>query len=601
MLRRLQDGTSDDSLGKVYDPQVIRRLIKYLKPYKAQTILALAGMIVLAVTTSAVPWLISLAIDRFITSKNLIGLNIFALIFIGNGLFSWLGQYIQLMSTAVIGQGILLTLRTQMFDHLQRLSLSFYDRHEVGRIMSRVQNDIQALQDLLTSGIISISSDFLSLGLIIFFMLSMNPRLTLVTFTVVPLLLFLMSLWQRSARNTFRRVREAISVVNAGLQENISGVRVIQSLSRENVNQRLFDEVNQANLDANLRAGRLAAAIMPLMEILTATAMALVVIYGGSLTLSGQMMAGALVAFTLYVQRFFEPIRQLTMQYTELQRAMAAGVRIFEVLDVEPEIQDSPDAEELPPVNGEIRFQNVYFSYQEGAEVLHDINLETHPGETLALIGPTGAGKTTLVSLLARFYEVSAGSITIDGHDIRGVSQDSLRRQMGFVLQDPFLFSATVKDNIRYARPQATDQEVVSAAEAVGAHPFIQRLEQGYNTLLQERGSNLSLGQRQLISLARALLADPRILVLDEATANIDSYTEALIQKALRQLLAGRVAFVIAHRLSTIHHADRIVVMDEGRIVEIGSHSQLLAQGGLYAQLYAKNYAGEAATVGDKS
>lgn len=492
---------------------------------------------------------------------------------------------------ANVGRSVLFTLRMQMFTHLQKLSLSFYDRHEVGRVMSRVQNDVAALQEVLTTGVLEIVADFLILAIVIFMVFTMNFQLALITMSVIPILLLVMFIYEKLSRNTFMRVRQAISVVNADLQENISGARVIQAMSRENINLQRFGSVNEQNLDANLQATRVSSGLMSTVEILIGASMALVVIFGGYQIAAGKLLLGQMVSFVLYVQRFFEPIRSLSMQYTQLQRATAGGQRIFEVLDVEPEIKDVPDAVELPPIKGEIVFDHASFSYVEGVEVLHDINLRINPGETIALVGSTGAGKSTFVSLVTRFYDVTKGVVSIDGYDIRKVTQESLRQQIGMVLQEPFLFSGTIKDNITYGRERVSDEEIFAAAKAVGAHDFIMRLENGYDTFLQERGSNLSQGQRQLISFARAVLANPRILILDEATANIDTQTEILIQRALKHILKDRTSLVIAHRLSTIHDADRVVVLDAGKIAEMGTHQELLAKGGLYHHLYTMSYA----------
>jgi ATP-binding cassette subfamily B protein len=504
---------------------------------------------------------------------------------------------------ANIGHGILLTLRNQMFGHLQQLSLSFYDRNEVGRIMSRVQNDVGSLQELLSNGVLLVFADLITLVGIIVIILTMDYRLALLTMTVIPFLAVVMILWQNYSKMAFLRVRQAISIVNADLQENISGARVIQSLSRENVNFQRFDNMNETNFDANVSATRLAGALQPIVELLMGIALALVIIYGGSQVLHGKLLVGSLVGFVLYTQRFFDPIRDLSVWYTELQRAMAGGQRIFEVLDSKIEVKDAPDAKELPTIKGEISYNNVSFQYIEGREVLHDINLKIQPGETVAFVGTTGAGKSTMVALVDRFYEVSKGSVTIDGIDIRTVTQESLRKQIGVVLQEPFLFSGTVKDNIIYGREYATDEKVIEAAKAVGAHDFIMRFDKGYDTVLQERGSNLSQGQRQLISFARAVLSDPRILILDEATANIDTQTEVIIQEALKKLLKGRTSLVIAHRLSTIHDANMVVVMENGKIVEKGNHKELIEKKGIYYHLYTMSYAysDEKAAPPDKS
>lgn len=590
-LRGALDADPEEELGKVYDHRVATRLVRYLGPYKKLVALAFFCTIIYSITHSAGPRIIGLAIDHFISHGDLSGLNLIVGLFFINSLIAVAGQYGQSVILSYVGQGVLHKLRTQMFDHLQKLSLSFFDRNEVGKLMSRVQNDVLSLQELLTSGFLNVLQDIISLFLVVYFLFSMNTRLALITLSVVPFLTLFLWMWQRMSRSAFMRVRHAIAVVNAGLQENISGVRVIQSLSRENKNTEIFDSVNEAHLDANLKAGRLSAAVQPALEIMVAIATALVIVFGGSQVLSGSLEVGELVAFTLYIQRFFEPIRELTMQYTQFQRAMVGGVRIFEVLDTEVEVDDAPKASALPPIEGEVKFDHVDFSYIEGIPVLRDVSLNVRAGETVAFVGATGAGKSTMINLINRFYDVQAGSITIDGHDLRDITQASLRSQTAIVLQDPFLFTGAIRENIRYGRLDATDEEVMEAARAVGAHDFIARLEEGYDTVLHERGSNLSVGQRQLLSFARAVLADPKILILDEATANVDTQTEVLIQQALRRLLRGRTSFVIAHRLSTVRDADRIVVLDSGKIAEEGAHQELLAAGGIYSRLYTSSYA----------
>lgn len=590
------DGWDHQELGRIYDPRLVRRLLPYLGPYRWRALVALLAMIVGSAAGYLQPWLIARAVGGPVISGDEAGVARVGLGLVALGAVSWGAQWVQRVITGYIGHRILLQLRAELFAHLQRLPLSFYDRHEVGRVMSRVTSDVVVLQELLTSGVLNIIADLFGLALIVLLLFALDVELALVTLVVIPVLVAAMWSWQRLAARAFIGVRQAIATVNANLNESVAGVRVVQSLGREDANLRQFEELNRAHRDANLHAARLQGAVMPLVEMLSTAATVLVLVVIARRTFAGSLDAAEALTFatgfTLYIQRFFNPVRDLVLQYTQIQRAMAGAHRVFEVLDTAPDIVDAPDALVLTDVEGRVDFHHVDFHYIDGIPVLRDVDLHVAPGETVALVGQTGAGKTTVTALVNRSYDPTGGRIEVDGHDLRAIERRSLTRRMAVVLQDPFLFSGTVADNIRYGRLDATDAEVRAAARTVGADAFIERLPGGYDAPLHERGQNLSIGQRQLLAFARAIIADPRILILDEATANVDSRTEVLIQRALDRLLRGRTSFVIAHRLSTIRAADRIVVMDAGRIVEMGTHAELLAAGGRYAELHQMTYAG---------
>ena len=582
----------EESFGRVYDRRVVTRLIPYIIPTKSLLAVATVAMLVYTGTMVAIPWLIKLGIDGFIAKDNTSGLTWVFAFFIGIAVLGYISNFTQQIAMAKVGEGVLYSLRRDMFAHLQKLSLSFYDKTEVGRIMSRVHGDTNQLQEFMYIVVMTLG-DMLSLLGIVIILLIMSLKLGLITMVVIPILIAIMVVWQPYALKAFVRVRRAIAIVNGSLNENITGIRVVQSMNRQEKNLQVFDEKNYEHMDSNFVATRLSAALVPPVDILTALAIGLALFFGARMINNGGLEVGALVAFVMYIMRFFDPIRNLTMSYTQMQKAMASGIRIFDLLDAEIDLVDKPGAKPVPRLRGEVELRNLSFSYARGEEVLKNVNLHVNAGETVAIVGPTGAGKTTLVSLMSRFYDVprDSGAILVDGYDIRDVTRESVARQMSMVLQEPFLFSGSVKENIKYNHQDVTDDEMIEAAKAVGAHDFIMRLEDGYDTFLLERGVNLSVGQRQLLNFARAIVADPRILILDEATANIDSYTEMLIQKGLRKLLEGRTAIVIAHRLSTIRGADKIVVLNFGEISEVGTHAQLLEGNGLYAHLYHMNYA----------
>lgn len=581
-----------EALDVKVDAKVIQRITPFLVPYWPHLLAGMFFMLAVSATGLVSPLLMRKAIDTYIqVDKDIAGLTRISIVYLGVYILNWLCTYWQTYFVSWAGQNIIFNIRQHLFEHLQRLSFNFYDRVEVGRIMSRVTNDVNALSELVSSGILNVVNDVFRLIGIIVIMLSMNVRLSLLTFITIPFLVLLATKFRWRMHRAYHEVRRKIATVNANLQESISGVRVVQSFTREDENLERFDAENADYMAANMQAARLNSLFGPLVEIIGAIGLCMVLWYGGTLIRVGILSFGTVYAFINYVNQFFMPIRDLSQVYNTWQSATVSIERIFELLETEPAVQDAPAAYELPPIVGHVRFEDVTFGYYPERPVLHDINLEALPGQTVALVGPTGAGKSSTINLLSRFYDPQAGAITIDGHDLRDVQLKSLHSQLGIVLQDTFLFSGTIRENICYGRPDATDGEVVAAADAVGAHEFIMRLPDGYETEVHERGSRLSIGQRQLISFARSLICDPSILILDEATSSVDAYTEVIIQKALDRLLQGRTAFVIAHRLSTIRNADRIVVIDDGRVVEEGTHDELLARGeSLYKTLYEMQY-----------
>jgi ATP-binding cassette subfamily B protein/subfamily B ATP-binding cassette protein MsbA len=592
MSRKVTPPQLDELPVKGYDPRVVENLISFIRPYKWRFFIALILMIISSVAVVSGPYFVKYALDEGLGKGSITTLGRAVLFYLLAAFVQWLSIYIRVNIMARAGQSIIFDLRSRLFKHLQNLSLNFFSHYSVGRVITRIINDVAVLREFITWAIIAVVRDFVTLFGIILAMFSMNAKLSLLTLSVLPLMAFATILFRRKARDKYREVRAAISWVNSVLAENINGIRVVQAFARENVNYSFFkDHVNQYNLDTNISAARIASVFFPAIDFLGILAMALVIWLGGSAAQIEQITPGILVAFVLYIDRFFNPIRDLSRRYDSFQSTMAGGERILGLLDAHQEVTDAENAQVLPPIKGEVVFRNVNYHYPgDERHVLKDIHLHVQPGESLALVGKTGAGKSTLVKLLSRFYDPTAGVISIDGCDLREIRQESLRSQMGVVLQDPFLFSGTVLENIRFGRLTASDQEVMEAAKAVGAHDFILRLRDGYESSVEEGGVLLSVGQRQLISFTRALLADPKILILDEATSSVDTQTELVIQAALERLMEGRTSFIIAHRLSTVINADRIVVLDEGKIIEEGTHDQLMALGGHYYQLYETGF-----------
>jgi ATP-binding cassette subfamily B multidrug efflux pump len=583
----------EEIFGKVFDRSIVRRLWAFTRPYRGQIALAVAAVLAFTGTQLAIPLIIRYAIDHGMQSgdSTRMLLLVICLGFAFVALINYGASWLQEMVIGRAAEGVLSDLRRDMFSHLQRVSLSFMDKTEAGRLMSRLQGDVNSMQEFMETSVFAVGDFVLLIGIIVMLLL-LDFRLGLLTLAVMPALFVVRLIWMPKARESFVEVRETSSVVNGAMAEGIHGVRTVQAMGRQDVNFALYDDKAYDNLVANLKASRYAQIMVPIVDSLTGIAMAVVIVVGGSLVLDKSLDLGVMVAFLFYIQRFFDPIRSLTLQYSVMQRAMASGERILEVLDVPVEITDKPDAEALnSDMDGSVEFKNVTFGYVPGQPILKNVSFKVNPGETVALVGPTGSGKTSATSLIHRFYDIWEGQVLVGGTDVRDVTQDSLGEQVSMVLQEPFLFTGTVIENIRYHKTDASREAVVRAAQAVGAHDFIMALPDGYDTHLEQRGSNLSLGQRQLISFARAIVADAKILVLDEATASIDSYTEMLIQKALAKLLEGRTGIVIAHRLATIRGADRIIVLQNGKAIESGNHAQLMAARGLYFRLYSLNYA----------
>ena len=584
--------TGPSVVGKARDPRMtMRRLLAYLRPEKVSII----GVSVLVLFTNGLellgPYLVGVAIDRFIGRGDLPGLTRVVALMLVTFTLTGATQYAQSYQMVAITQRVLLALRRHLFEHLQGLSLRFFDQRPTGELMSRLTNDIDAINRVLSQSVIELVAGLLSLVGMTVVMVLLSPWLALGTLLVLPLMAWFTIRMGKGTRRGFRQVQASLGKMNALMEETLSGIRVVQAFRRQSATLQEFDRVNTATRDATIRAQLLMTLLRPMMMILSNLDIAIIAGLGGWLALRGSVSVGVLATFVLYARRFFDPLLTLSDLYNSIQSALAGAERVFEIVDETPEVQDRPGAIEPGAIGGKVVFEGVSFAYVKGAPVLRNVSLHAESGQVVALVGPTGAGKTTIVNLLSRFYDVDAGAILVDGRDIRDIRQDSLRHQLGIVLQDTFLFSDTVMENIRYGRLDASDEECIAAARLANAAQFIQRLPEGYQTLLSERAGTLSQGQRQLLAIARAILADPRILILDEATSSVDTRTEAHIQEALLNLMKGRTSFVIAHRLSTIRNADQVLVIDDGQIIERGTHDSLLGQQGFYYRLYMSQFA----------
>lgn len=597
-----QGSAYDDDARLTSDREVVIRAWALLRPYHTRLWISLGLILLASAATLLQPRIIQFSIDRGILQGQLGELNLWALAYVSTLVITWGATYLQTWVLSWVGQRILYTLRTDMFAHLQKLSLRYYDRERIGHIISRNTSDVSAVNEVLTQGLLqSVADVFMLLGTIAL-MFSMSVRLTLVTMVVLPIMYVLARWFASGSRPAYRRIRQTVSAVNANLAENIVGMKLIQAFRREGRNFDEFDDINRENVRAQKDAIFFHAGVIPILDLIDAGATGLLLYVGGNWILgesSPDLSIGILTAFMLYSSRFFEPMRDLAARWDQVQAALAAGERIFHLLDLKPDVEDAPGAYEMPPITGHVRFDATTFGYNRETEILRDVSLEANPGDRIALVGRTGAGKSTIIRLLMRFYDVQGGRVLIDGHDVRDVTQRSLRRQMGLVLQEPFLFAGTIRENIAFGRPEMLDspegsKAIRDAAEVVGLREFIEALPGSWDATVEERGGNLSGGQRQLISLARAFLASPRILILDEATSSVDTETEASIQAALDRVLAGRTAFIIAHRLSTVKRATRILVIDGGTIVEQGTHEELLAMEGYYFRLYTLGFASSA-------
>lgn len=580
----------DEELQRHSKLEITGRLLGYLKPYKIKAAWVVLLMIFVMICGILNPYLLKIAIDNNIENSDIKGLLIIGIILLLMNILAAIATRIRIISMSSITNNILINIRDELYTHIQKLSFSFFDNRPVGKILARVIGDVNALQELFTNSITSFIPELLSLVCVTVMMFFLNFKLALASIIILPILFISMFAVETISRKRWDAYRKKRSNLNAFTHEDFAGMKVVQAFANEQRTSQTFGKLIKDLMDTFIKTVRLNDLFWPLVELSWGAGTVVVFLVGVRLINEGSITVGTLIAFTMYIGMFWRPIMNISNFYNTLISNFSAAERIFDILDIEPEIVNIKDAVKMPKIKGNVEFKNVTFSYEEGSPVLNDVSFKVSPGENIALVGATGAGKTTITSLLSRFYDTEIGEVLIDGKNIKNVDLESLRSQMGIMLQDTFLFSTTIKENIRYGKLDATDEEVIAAAKAVNAHDFIMNMEKGYDTEVNERGSRLSLGQRQLISFARAMLANPRILILDEATSNIDTFTEKLVQQGIKKLLRGRTSFVIAHRLSTIRDCDRIMVIDEGMIKESGTHEELLAQRGIYFNLYMSQY-----------